>query len=282
MIAALAAVLLLTPPADQPSWPQGRLDVHVPFERRGGAPVGHATVYLPPGYDDNETQRYPLIVLLHGLGGHDDSWITHGKIDRELDLAIHRKRIQPVIVVIPDGGNGYWTDWVDDLPEHRFGSLVEPDTRVWAEKTYRTSGRRAIVGASMGGWGALSIALRHEATYHAAISLSGALFVKPPTGRGVYHAAFGSPGIGQARFAFQNPISLIDMGLGKKLPIWLDCGADDLEKFTLGLEETSKALRRKRIRHQSRMRPGKHSFTVWRKALRESMPWLNRRLAPSP
>lgn len=272
-----ATASLATPPVEAPAWPQGRVLVQQPFQRPSGQ-VAYATVYLPPSYDREPTARFPVLILLHGLAGASQDWLDRANLPALVDEAIARRRIKPMIVVMPDGGEGYWVDWPDGDPANRYGSLVEPELREWTDSTFRTNGRRAIGGLSMGGFGALSIALRHRQQYQAAISLSGALFTRQPTGRSIYLAAFGYPGIHQARFSFVNPLDLIQFGLADGLPIWLDCGSDDRRKFTQGLRRTSRALRKAGVRHVARFRPGRHEWPVWVEGLTESLRWVNRHL----
>ncbi len=271
---ALVVTALLAPPPEY-----DRLRREVPFERQAGNTPAATTIYLPPGYAEDVQRRYPVLVLLHGLQGTGGDWIDRAAVHELLDAAIGRGEIEPLIALMPNGDDGYWVDWPDGLPEHRYGSLVEPDLTTWADAHLRTDGRRAILGISMGGFGALSIALKKPSRYRAAISLSGALFSRPPNGRRTYLAAFGTTGAGQWRFAFENPIDLIRMGQADHLPIWLDCGRDDRAKFVDGLKAASKALKARRVRHVARFRPGKHSWKVWAEAFADTLPWLQRQWA---
>ena len=237
-----------------------------------------ASVYLPAAYGAEPGRRFPALILLHGLGGEPEDWIGSGGIRQVLDEAIRRGIVEPLIAVMPDGGNGYWVDWPRGEPDRRYGSLVQPDLIGWMDSRFRTDGRRAIVGLSMGGFGALSIALRSPESFDAVVSLSGALFVSPPTGRTVYLRAFGHPGVGQWSFLFQNPLYLVQLGRAAGLPIWLDCGKDDQRKFTAGLRAVSRALTEEGVEHVARMRRGAHHWSVWRAGFAEALPWLSRHL----
>jgi enterochelin esterase-like enzyme len=59
-------------------------------------------VYTPPGYETN-TQRYPVLYLLHGGGGDEDAWLTMGRANVILDNLIAQGKVKPVIVVMPNG-----------------------------------------------------------------------------------------------------------------------------------------------------------------------------------
>ena len=269
---ALSALLIQTPV------PEGRVLEHVPFARPDGRSA-HATVYLPAGYDDQKERRYPVLYLLHGLFGRDTDWLKLGVLQSLLDGAIQRGELRPTIVVMPDGGNGYWVDWPDGDPRHRYQTLVEPDTRLWVESRFRVNGVRAVGGVSMGGFGALSLALRHPETYPAVISLSGALFRQPPTARRTYLRAFGYPGVtSRRRFPFVNPLDLVHLGRADGLHVWLDCGREDRPKFVQGLLAVSDALTRRGITHVARFRPGRHTWNVWLAGLAEAFTWLDAQL----
>ena len=60
-------------------------------------------VYLPPGYHGNTSTRYPVLYLLHGGGGDEDSWITVGRAAVILDNLIAAGKATPMIVVMPNG-----------------------------------------------------------------------------------------------------------------------------------------------------------------------------------
>ena len=140
---------------------------------------------------------------------------------------------------------------------------------MWAEKTFRTNGHVAIGGISMGGFGALSVALQHPERFVAVLSFSGALFRKLPTGRSVYLGAFGYPGLTQARFTFVNPIDLARHGRADDQSIWLDCGVDD--RTSLRAVYVKCLLCCLSVeRHVAKFRSGRHSWDVWLEALEES------------
>lgn len=251
---------------------------------------GIASVYLPREYDGSQT-RYPVLVLLHGLGGSEEDWRKVGDIEARLDRAIASGVLPPVIAVMPEGKNGYWVDWPQvggrsngtasrGKPDalRRFGSLVDPLVTRWIDQQFRTNGVRAIAGVSMGGFGALSVALRNPPMWSAALSFSGALFTGAPTGKLVYWAAFGTPGLTQTGFPLQNPLHLARFGQADTLPIWLDCGQDDAPKFTRGLHRLAEVLTKRGAPHVAKLRPGGHTWTVWNTAFGDAMPWLGEQL----
>ena len=125
-------------------------------------------VYLPPGYDEQSNKRYPVVYWLHGFSGWKN---TTGKAgwDQEAVITISKLiksgAVEPMIIVMPDGSNrfggsfytnsyttGNWEDFIAyELPEY-------------IDANYRTipkSESRGIAGHSMGGYGALKIAMKH-------------------------------------------------------------------------------------------------------------------------
>ncbi len=265
---------LLVVVATAPAWARMvvRQSISIP-----GQPAGVASVYLPAAYDGG-SDRYPVLVLLHGLGGAEEDWRTLGNIEATLDRAIAGGVIPPLIALIPDGRNGYWSDWPVDRPGTKWESLVEPAATRWLDGTYRTNGVRAIAGVSMGGFGALSIALRNSSRYVAVLSFSGALFTRTPSSKPVYWSAFGGPRP-QPDFIMRNPLHLARLGRADRLAVWLDCGREDAPKFTRGLAEMARALESRGADVRHRLRPGTHTWGVWNSALAEALPWLGSRLA---
>jgi len=143
----------------------------------GENPVRALSVYLPPGYHETE-DRYPVIYFLHGFGGNH---VIPGLPDI-LDYAITSGRIRPFILVVSDqrtsyGGSfysnsGIFGNWEDftafDLVSHM-------------DRNYRTIAKkesRGITGHSMGGYGALKIAMHHPEIFSTVYAISpGALTI---------------------------------------------------------------------------------------------------------
>lgn len=134
------------------------------------------TVYLPAGYDDNRSERYPVLYLLHGSGGDEQAWIELGRAAQILDKEIAAGRAKPMIVVMPNGNYsedaapGYGRKGnvrpgvpeehrMDGVYEEHFGEIVN-----YIDRHYRTrpdARSRAIAGLSMGGFHTYWIALNN-------------------------------------------------------------------------------------------------------------------------
>lgn len=139
-----------------------------------------ANVLLPPSYAASENQRYPVVYLLHGLYGHEASWLLKGKAEETISGMMKDGSLRECIVVMPsDGGYGHGTfyiNWYDGTG--RFEDYFLYDLIPAIDREYRTipsPSRRAVCGLSMGGYGAFVLTLRNPDVFGAAASISGAL-----------------------------------------------------------------------------------------------------------
>lgn len=149
-------------------------------------------VYLPRGYEGSE-RRFPVIYMLHGMGGDETSWRTIGIADVADQLGLE------AIIVMPDGDDSFYANWVSKVDKNtclaskrlfgpeprmetycveqaRYQDYITGDLIHHIDASYRTVAdrrSRAIGGLSMGGYGALYLAMRHTALYGAVISHAG-------------------------------------------------------------------------------------------------------------
>jgi enterochelin esterase-like enzyme len=133
--------------------------------------AGTFLVYLPPGYRTTR-RRYPSLYLLHGSDSQAGSFLSFG-LKPTLDRLIAAGRVPPMIVVMPQGGPGE-NDWLNsgraDYEDFvvEVQALVDRHFRTIADRRYR-----GIGGYSMGGFGAMNIALSHLDLFSVAESWSG-------------------------------------------------------------------------------------------------------------
>ncbi len=135
-------------------------------------------VYLPNEYDANKTKRYPVLYLLHGSGGDEESWIDCGRLVQIMDNLIAQKRCEPMIVVMPNGiANRVAAPGKNPKDkaqksssiniESMLGSIEEAfvtDIVKWIDSNYRTINKkegRAIAGLSLGGLQTIYISLNN-------------------------------------------------------------------------------------------------------------------------
>ncbi|HEX4681023.1 MAG TPA: alpha/beta hydrolase-fold protein [Gaiellaceae bacterium] len=136
-------------------------------------------MYLPPGYYSHPTRRYPVVYLLHGVPGRPAAFLATvrmGVVEDEL-VALHRAR--PMILVMPFGSTGSFTDeeWANGVhPDDAWETFLARDVVHAVDARYRTirSGQsRVIAGLSEGGYGALNIAIHHPGEFRVVESWSG-------------------------------------------------------------------------------------------------------------
>lgn len=279
---ALAILLsLVAAPLPTPATPaaptegDGRL---VPFTFDSVALAGERRylAWLPPGYERDAQTSYPVVLLLHGLGGEGRDWFDAalGDLSRTLPRLIADGRIAPFVAVAPDGDNGYWTDHLGK-PTERYGAFID-EVFADAARRLRVDPRRAaIVGASMGGHGALSRGLMAPERYRAVVSLAGALFPEPPTHRAIYKKVWGSPAAPEHWNATAPMAIAARLTSDQRLPaLFLQCGRADTERFLDWNLAASRLLTARGIPHELVLTDGGHGWTTWRAVSERWLTWL--------
>ncbi len=136
-------------------------------------------VYLPSGYAQHPRRRYPVLYLLHGFPGRPLAFLETVQMGILDDAFTARHRAQPLILVMPFGSTGTFTDkeWVDGVGRgNGWATFVARDVVRAIDARYRTIATRrgrAIAGLSEGGYGAIDIALRHPREFSVVESWSG-------------------------------------------------------------------------------------------------------------
>jgi enterochelin esterase-like enzyme len=166
------------PPApdgfDQPrdGIPHGSLEL-VEYHSTTVGADRHMLVYTPPGY--SKQHKYPVLYLLHGIGGDEHEWQNNGAPNVILDNLYADKKIVPMIVVFPNGraktddraqGNIYSAENVQAFANFT-GDLLN-DIIPYVESHYpvkKGAENRALAGLSMGGGQSLNIGLSHLGTF---------------------------------------------------------------------------------------------------------------------
>lgn len=106
------------------------------------------TVYLPTGYDTSNL-RYPVLYLLHGNGGTQNSWAANGRIQATIEPLIASGDVPPAIVVMPDAGTSWYVDRKEKMETAFLEDLI-PGLQHYFRTLEERQGR-SIAGMSMGG-----------------------------------------------------------------------------------------------------------------------------------
>src|SRR5206468_3570154 len=126
-----------------------------------------AQVYTPPGYTKN--QKYPVLYLLHGIGGNELEWTRAGSAHVIVDNLLADEKLVPMIVVFPNGRAAKGVTARDPIPTQSpafaaFEKDLLTDLIPFIEKTYSVKTdreSRALAGLSMGGGQSLNFGLTH-------------------------------------------------------------------------------------------------------------------------
>jgi len=246
-------------------------------------------VYTPPGYEIN-SDRYPVLYLLHGAGDSDDSWTSAGRANFILDNLIAAKKAKPMVIVMTAGhtpatpGNaGGFLSATD-----AFAKDFTTDVMPYIEKHYRVMTDRAhtaIAGLSMGGSQTLNIAIPHLNRFaYIGVFSSGLIgeFPAPPRGgRGAAAAPPAAPAAPPASPA-PNPNSWENRNLamldnaslkkGTKL-VWFAIGKDDTVIGTTA-PLTVDLLKKHGFNTVFEQSTGGHTWINWRNYLNTFAPQL--------
>jgi enterochelin esterase-like enzyme len=136
-------------------------------------------VYLPSGYAQHPTRRYPVLYLLHGFPGRPLAFLETVQMGIVDDSLTARRRAQPLILVMPFGSTGTFTDqeWANGYrPGNDWMTFVAHDLVRYVDSHYRTIATargRAIAGLSEGGYGAINVALHNPREFSVVESWSG-------------------------------------------------------------------------------------------------------------
>lgn len=141
-----------------------------------GDPVDQRyAVYLPAGYEAS-SERYPVIFLLHGIADSFDTWIEFFRVPQMLDRLIASHRMPPAIVVMPNGRNRFLGSYYLNSPvTGRWSDLIANDIVTAVDTQFRTMASResrAVIGHSMGGFGAIEFGMTRPDVFSVVYALS--------------------------------------------------------------------------------------------------------------
>lgn len=281
-------------------------------------------VYLPPSYTTAPQRRFPVAYYLHGYSGNESDWLSRADIAGVMDSLVARA-MNEMILILPDGDNGWYANWAEprDLATcaadstlaeavetycvayDRYADYIVEDLVRHVDSTYRTISNRAhrgIAGLSMGGYGAVMLALAHPSAFAAAASHSGVLspFYAGPhpfAGTASYYPsadaaerAWGTrrrwsmiaPVMGRDTVGWwsRDPTRLARRLVRTHTPIpalFFDVGSDD---FWADANRAFHAeLLALRVPHAYAEWPGAHTWRYWHAHVGESLTWLAGQIA---
>lgn len=236
-------------------------------------------VYVPDGYQEH-SESLPVLYLLHGAGGDENSWVTDGDIIETADTLIAAGAIPPTLIVMPGCRACWWIDGAKDKAETAFFTELEPHVKSNFRTVVGRSGR-LIAGLSAGGYGALRYALKYPERFAAAAALSPAIYADLPPDKS---AARRQPPFLDAGGAFDpatwkalNYLTILPAYLGQpaRVPIYFVSG--DKDDYGIA-RETTVAFNQLNARQPAltelRLVDGGHSWAVWSRAIGDAMRYM--------
>lgn len=232
------------------------------------------TVYTPAGYESSN-KKYPVLYLLHGIGGDEEAWISSGRLVEIMDNLIAQRKATPMIVVMTNGnvsqeaapGNG--SDGFKKpefmLPHTMDGKFEETfmDVIDFIDHNYRTINNkagRAIAGLSMGGFHTAYISMNYPDKFAYVGLFSAAIGVKPgmPSNSEIYKD--------------------VDVKLEKQKQFglklyWIAIGKDDKLVYP-GLQDYLADLNKIGLKYEYLETAGGHTWNNWRVYLTTFTPQL--------
>jgi len=206
------------------------------------------------------SQKMPIVYLLHGGGGNFREWSNDSDVGRFAD--------QGFILVMPDGGDSSYYTNARVRPRDRFEDFIVKDLIVDAETRFPADpSRRAIVGNSMGGFGAIKLALKFPGLYQFVGALSPAIDVpsRPFSIKRIgqyrqHEAIFGAWGSVTRRE--NDPFVLARNADTKKVPfMFITCG--DQEGLLASNRQFAKLLAERYFHFEFHEEPGGHNWNQW-------------------
>ena len=210
----------------------------------------------------NPQERYPVVYLLHGYGGNYAQWSqTAPQLAKTADDL-------KIIFVCPDGGKG---SWYFDSPIDstiRYESYITKELVPYIDANFPTkanSKSRAISGLSMGGHGAMYLAIRHSDIFGAAGSTSGGVDFRPFPKNWDIKNALGEYETNKERWYEYTVMRQVELLKNNQLALIIDCGIDDF--FMPVNRALHEQLLQLKIDHDYIERPGAHNHTYWRSSI---------------
>lgn len=227
--------------------------------------VRRCFVYTPAGYDTDQSRRYPVLYLQHGMGEDERGWSNQGKMADIMDNQIAAGKCVPMIVVMDYGNCGYIFGTKPGERREDFGASFTPilltDIIPYIDKTLRTKtdrDSRAMAGLSWGGHQTFETTLANLDKFAYIGAFSGAIFLpKNADIRKVYNGVFADAE------TFNRQVHTLFLGMGSE--------------ENMGSRQLSEKLTAAGINNIYYESPGTHhEWLTWRRCLNEFLPLIFR------
>lgn len=224
---------------------------------------GDCTFVLPQGAG----AETPLVILLHGVHGSHWSWPLLGRAGATLSQLVAEGQVQPMILAMPsDGLAGYGSAYMDE-PDRNVSQWITRDVPEIASELAPSLGDTWFIGGlSMGGWGAIRLALTAGSRF-AAVSAHSAITNIDDLNL----AAVGSHGLElSALDNADKDLSTFVVERRDRMPhLRFDCGTDD--RLLGGNRDLHRCLDSHGIPHEYSEHPGGHDWNYWQQRLPHSL-----------
>ncbi len=258
-----------------PALAAGRVQCGSVKSRYMQSAVGYCAL-LPPSYDAQPGKKFPVLYLLHGLGGDQSFLISSGGWGT-IEDAWEQKRIGEFVIITPQAGTSFYINSRNGVVKYE--DFFIRDFVPQMGKKFRLLGTRsgrAIGGISMGGYGALRFAFKYPQMFVSAGALMPALLERLPRGSNdagfaaFFGGAFGRP-LDEAFWKANTPFVFARTANLNGLKIYIACGDHDDFGFDTGARELDKLLTARHVTHVAHIYPGEHNWPFVAEHLLESL-----------
>ena len=254
-------------------------EISVPYE-----------ILLPADYVSNPERRYPVVYMLHGLGDNQSSWNGNWlQVENKIKYAENNAGLEPMIYVFPNGWDYYYSNFFDgsrnymDMFIQEFIPHIDSKYRTLADR-----GHRAVVGYSMGGFGAMVLPMKHPEVFSVSAPLSMSFrtdqqyMTESQSGWdnqwGRIFGGAGESGEGRLTAYYKQHCPLYQFVPENREALsavrwFLTCG-DNEEQLLVANDALHQLMMDNGYAHEYRVGDGGHSGSYWRSALDEVLPYI--------
>lgn len=228
-------------------------------------------IVITPSKYATDTAHLPVVYLLHGYSGSYNDWVLKAP-----DL-LQTVDENGFIVVCPDGafGSWYFDSPVDSSMKYETNVALEIPQYIDAHyRTIVSRKARAITGLSMGGHGALYLAIKHTDIFGAAGSMSGGVDFRPFPDNWDIKKYLGDYASNKERWDKNVVVNLVDSLKNGELKLIFDCGVNDF--FIQVNRDLHKKLLNHKIDHDYTERPGEHNWLYWNNSIKYQLLFFRR------